>query len=167
MLIRRCTSSDIEQVVALVRRVVPLMRAYGNLQWDEVYPNAEVFEKDVALHQLWAADVQGEIAGFAALTTDQELEYANLGWDINELSIFVHRLAVDPVFRGKGISTALMLQAETAARESSLKAVRVDTNAQNQASQKLFSKMGYALAGRIQLAFRPGLNFLCYEKRLD
>jgi hypothetical protein len=31
----------------------------------------------------------------------------------------------------------------------------------------LFPKLGYTLAGEIGLGFRPGLRFLCYEKRLQ
>jgi ribosomal protein S18 acetylase RimI-like enzyme len=166
MLIRRCSSADIDQVMALVHRVVPMMRASGNLQWDEEYPNVQVFEKDVRLRQLWVADVEGEIAGFAAITTDQEPEYADVGWDISEQAIVVHRLAVDPAFQGKGIAAALMVQAETVARERGVKVLRVDTNAQNQVTQRLFPKLGYVLAGEIKLGFRPGLSFLCYEKRI-
>jgi RimJ/RimL family protein N-acetyltransferase len=59
-----------------------------------------------------------------------------------------------------------MVQAETVARERGLKVLRVDTNAQNQVTQRLFPKLGYVLAGEIKLGFRPGLSFLCYEKRI-
>jgi hypothetical protein len=44
--------------------------------------------------------------------------------------------------------------------------LRVDTNAQNAATQRLFPKLGYQFAGEIGLEFRPGLRFFCYEKRL-
>jgi RimJ/RimL family protein N-acetyltransferase len=42
----------------------------------------------------------------------------------------------------------------------------VDTNSENAATQRLFPKLGYRFAGEIKLAFRPGLRFFCYEKRL-
>ena len=90
--------------MALVRRVVPLMRASGNLQWDDEYPNAGVFERDVKLAQLWVAEIDGAIVGVAAITTDQEPEYAQVGWDITEPAVVVHRLAVDPAFRGQGVA---------------------------------------------------------------
>jgi ribosomal protein S18 acetylase RimI-like enzyme len=79
----------------------------------------------------------------------------------------VHRLAVDPACRGKGVATALMLEAEVVARKREITALRVDTNTQNEATQKLFPKLGYRLAGETGLGFRPGLRFRCYEKRLD
>jgi ribosomal protein S18 acetylase RimI-like enzyme len=151
----------------LVRKVVPLMRAGGNLQWDQEYPNPTVFRRDVSLAQLWVAETDTVIAGIAAITTDQEPEYAQVGWDIHEPAIVVHRLAVDPAFRGQGIAEALMLQAETVAQSRGIAVLRVDTNSANQATQRLFPKLGYVLAGEIGLSFRPGLRFLCYEKRLN
>ena len=35
------------------------------------------------------------------------------------------------------------------------------------ATQRLFPRLGYRFAGEIGLAFRPGLRFFCYEKRLE
>ncbi len=166
MQVRLATLADVPAIMALVRRVVPLMRAAGNLQWDDVYPNAEVFSRDVQLEQLWVAELEGHIAGVAAITIDQEPAYAAVGWDINELAIVVHRLAVDPAFQGRGVAVALMQQAEVVARQRGTRILRVDTNTNNAATQRMFPKLGYQFAGEISLPFRPGLRFLCYEKRL-
>ena len=152
--------------MAIVRRVVPLMRAAGNLQWDDAYPNAEVFLRDIAKEQLWVAEIDGDVAGVAAITEDQEPEYARVGWDITEPAIVVHRVVVDPEFRGRGGAEALMRQAEVVAAERGITVLRVDTNTQNLATQRLFPKLGYVLAGETELGFRPDLRFLCYEKRL-
>jgi ribosomal protein S18 acetylase RimI-like enzyme len=166
MQIRLATKDDLPSLMALVRRVVPLMRATGNLQWDETYPNEAVFQRDIDLNQLWVALVDGNIAGVAAVTMDQEPDYTQVGWNIEEPAIVVHRLAVDPVFRGQGAAGALMQKAEEVAVERGITVLRVDTNTQNEATQRLFPKLGYVLAGEIGLEFRPGLRFLCYEKRL-
>ncbi len=166
MTVRLATHNDVPAVMALVRRIVPAMRAAGNLQWDDIYPNHAVFENDVALGQLWVAEINGKIAGIAAATTDQSPEYADVGWDLNETAIVVHRLAVDPEFRGQGIASALMQQAEWVARQREITVLRVDTNTANEATRKLFPKLGYSYSGEIGLGFRPGLRFYCYEKRL-
>jgi N-acetylglutamate synthase-like GNAT family acetyltransferase len=166
MHIRLATQDDVPALMALLRKFVPLMRAAGNLQWDETYPNETVFGKDIEKHQLWLAEIDGTIAGVAALTTDQEPEYAQVGWNLDETAVVVHRLAVDPDFRGAGIATNLMQQAEKVAKEDGIEVLRIDTNTKNKATQKLFPKLGYKLAGEIGFAFRPGLRFLCYEKRL-
>ena len=165
MQVREAILADVPAVMSLVTRVVPLMRASGNLQWDEKYPNAEVFERDIALAQLWLAEIDGQLAGVAAITTTQEPEYAEV-WDTSECAIVVHRLAVDPDFQGKGVAAELMQQAEKLANDRNIATLRVDTNTNNKATQKLFPKLGYVLCGEISLAFRDGLRFLCFEKRL-
>jgi ribosomal protein S18 acetylase RimI-like enzyme len=168
--IRRALVSDVPPIMELIRQIVPLMRAAGNQQWDDTYPNAEVFLDDIALHQLWLAEaVDGhtpQLAGLAALTTDQSPEYAQVGWDLAEAALVVHRLAVSPAFRGQGVAKALMLHAEAVARARHLPSIRVDTNSENQQTQRLFPSLGYTFAGEITLDFRPGQRFLCYEKRL-
>jgi GNAT superfamily N-acetyltransferase len=166
MRVRRGRAEDVAAVMDMVRRLVPLMREGGNLQWDAAYPNAEVFRKDVELEKLWVAEEDGTILGFAAITTDQEPEYAEVGWDLAETAIVVHRLAVDPLARGRGVALALMGEAEAEAVRRGIRVLRVDTNTQNEATRRMFPKLGYTLAGEIGLGFRPGLRFLCYEKRL-
>jgi ribosomal protein S18 acetylase RimI-like enzyme len=145
MQIRQARVEDAKAVMELVARVVPIMRASGNLQWDDEYPNAAVFAHDTELKQLWVVEIEGRIAGLAAITTDQEPEYAQVGWDITETAIVVHRLAVDPAFHRRGIAAALMLQAEVVAGARSVPILRADTNISNEAAQRLVSKLGYEL----------------------
>lgn len=166
MIIRQGRAEDIPAAMDIVRRAVPLMRAEGNLQWDDVYPSEQIFAHDVELGRLWVAEVNGRLAGISAVTTEQEPEYAEVGWDITEPAIVVHRLVVDPDLRGQGIAKALMRNAETVARSLALNLLRVDTNTQNRTVQRILLALGYSLAGEIGLAFRPGLRFFCYEKRL-
>ncbi|MEO6524860.1 MAG: GNAT family N-acetyltransferase [Mucilaginibacter sp.] len=166
MLIRKATLADIPNIMQLIRKVVPLMNAAGNFQWDNTYPNPEVFNNDIALCQLWVADIEGNLTGIAAITTDQDAEYANVGWGITQTAIVTHRLAVDPDYRGLGIAAALLNQAEHEAISRHIPILRTDTNSNNQATQKLFPKLGYIYAGETTLAFRPGLSFYCYEKQL-
>ncbi len=159
--------NDIPAVMAILRRVVPEMLAAGNLQWDDAYPNELVFQQDIARSQLWVAELDGNIAGVAAFTTDPEVEYAQAGLNPDELAIIIHRLAVDPAARGAGVAIALMNQAEQIARERGIHTLRVDTNTLNEATQRLFPKLGYGFAGEISLQIRPDLRFFCYEKRLS
>jgi ribosomal protein S18 acetylase RimI-like enzyme len=164
MTIRLANLSDIPAIMQLIRGVVPLMLAQGNFQWDDTYPNITVFEEDITLTQLWVADVDGDIAGIAAITTDQSPEYAHVGWDVDEIAIVIHRLAVNINHQGKGVAAALLQKAEVIAKSRSIHKLRIDTNTQNQATQKLFPKLGYVFAGEIGLGFRPNLRFYCYEK---
>jgi ribosomal protein S18 acetylase RimI-like enzyme len=166
MRIRLAGQEDVVTVIDLLRRVVPSMRAAGNMQWDESYPTVAVFEHDVEQGQLWLAEVDDALAGMIAVTTGPEPEYGHAGWDAKEAGVMVHRLAVDPEFRGAGIAAALMRKAEEVAAERDIAAVRTDTSIENEAAQRLFLKLGYGKTGEISLSFRPGLRVVCYEKRL-
>jgi GNAT superfamily N-acetyltransferase len=166
MITRLAVLKDIPQIMNVIAGVVPAMIAAGNFQWDSTYPNIPVFENDIKLNQLWVADEDGNIAGVAAITTDQDAEYADVGWDITEEAIVTHRLAVSVAYHGRGVATVLLLKAEQIAIERDINTLRIDTNSVNGATQKLFPKLGYVFAGEIGLAFRPGLRFYCYEKRL-
>ena len=166
MTVRLAKKTDIPEIMALIKDVVPAMNAAGNFQWDDTYPNARVFEEDIERNQLWVAVVDDEIAGITAITTDQEPEYANVGWDIKKTAIVTHRLAVNPRHRGKGIAAALLTQAELEATKRGIKLLRIDTNIANEATKRLFPKLGYRFAGEIGLGFRPNLRFYCYQKEL-
>lgn len=167
MLIRLATLNDIPLIMEIIAGLIPEMIASGNLQWDSTYPNTGVFTDDIAAGHLWVAEIDGLITGVTAITTNQEAEYAQVGWDITELAIVTHRLAVSPNYRGLGIAAALLTQVELEAARRGIKTLRIDTNTHNKATQKLFPKLGYVFAGEIGLNFRPGLRFYCYEKRLD
>ena len=166
MQLRYATLADVPAVLDLIHRIVPAMLAGGNRQWDESYPNARVFEYDVARRQLWIAEVEGQIAGVAAITSEKEPEYAHVGWNFDEPALVIHRLAVEPAFRGQGIALALMAQAETIARQRGIAVLRTDTSADNVAAQRLFPRLGYSFSGEISIRFRPGVRVLCFEKRL-
>jgi len=165
LLLRLATPADLPAILTLIQRVVPLMNAAGNFQWEASYPNKAVFQRDIARQHLWLAELNGQLVGIAALThNDQDEEYAQADWNVAEPALVTHRLAVDPAAQGRGVAAALLQKAEEVAQQQGLRVLRVDTNSENQATQRLFPKLGYRFAGEITLAFRPGLRFFCYEK---
>src|SRR5690606_21201538 len=167
MEIRRAELADVDEIMLLVKKSVPLMHQAGNYQWTDDYPNPEIFEQDISLGQLWLSTIDEKIAGVIAITTNQSPEYVNAGWDITEKAIVPHRLAVDPDRRGSGIAQALMNHAEQSAKDNNISILRVDTNSQNKATQGLFTKLGYEYSGTISLGKRPELKYYCYEKRIQ
>lgn len=165
--IRLAVDSDVENIMKIVQKVIPLMQNSGNFQWDDQYPNSEVFHKDIANQDLWIAEVDGVLVGMVAITLDQPHEYAQVGLDITEISIVPHRMAVDPDCQGKGVAKKLLGHADIVAQSKGIPRIRIDTNLANQITTRLFPSCGYILKGEISLDFRPGLRFLCYEKLIQ
>jgi ribosomal protein S18 acetylase RimI-like enzyme len=166
MLIRLATPEDVPALMAIVRRVVPLMLSAGNFQWNDEYPNAAVFLRDIERGQLWIAEIDGAIAGVTAMTTAEEPDYVQADWDHTQPALVIHRLAVDPETRGAGVARALLAKAEEIALAQNLFILRADTNSENHAAQRLFPSLGYRYASEIPLRARPGQRFFCYEKLL-
>lgn len=166
--LRKAKQEDLSSIVRICGVVVPLLNADNNYQWNDTYPLAADFQKDIDNDVLWVAEVDGEVAGFAALTTDQSDEYAEVGWDLQEPAIVPHRVAVDPKYRGKSIALQFMLTAEDLARQAGYKYVRIDTNVRNIPMQKMFEKLNYEFAGEISFKNKPviyeKMMFKCYQK---
>lgn len=143
------------------------MHAAGNHQWGSGYPNAEVFTQDIRLGQLWVAEIDGTVGGVAAVTLDAPSYFLNPDWTVDPTAaITTHRLAVDPDLGGRGIASRLMQKAEEIARERGVSLLRADTDPKNPVTNYLFPKLGYQFVGSFGIGFRPGMRFLCYEKRL-
>jgi len=150
----------------LIGEVVPLMNASGNLQWNKNYPNAGVFEKDMARAHLWVAEYKGQLAGVAAITDRLTPEYAQTGVGISRPVIVIHRLAVAPAFRGRGIAEAFLAKSEEIAVEQEIKQVWIDTNRENLIARNLFLKAGYLFGGEITYTSKPGLIFAAYYRQM-
>ena len=164
VIIRLAVEKDVDQIMEIVQKVIPLMQSRGNYQWDQNYPNSEVFFLDVMNQDLWVGEIDGVVIGMIALTLDQPKEYAHVGLDLSEVSIVPHRMAVDPDYQGRGIAKKLLNQADVVAQTKGIPRVRIDTNLHNPITRRLFPISGYTLKGEIGLDTRPGLRFLCYEK---
>src|SRR5258708_13773017 len=96
MRIRLAIGDDLPALMGLMRRVVPLMRAAGNLQWDETYPNEAVFQRDIGLRQPWASDAATSSAGRAAITMEPEPDDGQVAWNVTEPPVVVHPPAPAP-----------------------------------------------------------------------
>ena len=172
VIIRKAGEGDLPTIVEICAKSVALLNADLNFQWNDTYPLRSDFEKDIADGVLWVAQVGDAVAGFAALTTDQSDEYAEVGWDISETCIVPHRVAVDPDYRGMSIALKFMQTAEVLAREAGYRFVRVDTNVKNIAMQNLFAKLNYVYAGpdisfKNKPAIYDNMRFKCYQKIIE
>ena len=172
VVIRLGKEGDVEAIMRIVKACIPAMQASGNFQWDEVYPNEAAFRKDIEIGQCYVAektneDGSKEIAGVAALTEDQSVEYADCGWDLSIPAVVPHRLAVSPTCHRQGIAAKLYAKGDELARERGYDRVRVDTNSLNVPMNKTIQAHGYKYAGEISLNSKPkDMRFNTYEKML-
>ena len=164
--IRPARREELEDIWALVRRAVAHMNGLGNPQWGEDYPTLDFYAGDLDRGELYAALVEGRLAGVACINTAESPEYDPLAWTTARPAVVIHRMAVDPDCQRGGVGSAFFRFAEGEARRLGLKAMRLDTYSLNHRMQALIRKMGFTQVGEIHLHGRP-LTYPCFEKDLQ
>ena len=163
--IRPARQEELEDIWALVRRAVAHMNGLGNPQWGEDYPTLDFYAGDLYRGELYAALVEGRLAGVACINTAESPEYDPLPWGTSRPAVVIHRMAIDPAFQRRGVGSALFAFAEGEARRRGIAAMRTDTYSLNDRMQALIRKMGFSKVGEIHLHGRP-LTYPCFEKDL-
>ncbi|WFD08705.1 GNAT family N-acetyltransferase [Tepidibacter hydrothermalis] len=162
MLIRKARIEDLKIIMNIISNAINDMESKGIYQWDNTYPNKEVFSIDILKNNLYVYVDKNIIHGFIALNEHQEDEYESLKWKyISGKHLIVHRLCVDPKYQGKGIAKNLIQFTEKYAKENNYESIRLDAFSQNEQACKLYANFGYNKVGMI--TFRKG-GFYCFEK---
>lgn len=132
----------------MVQNAVSMMIQQNIFQWDEVYPNEEVFRQDIEKGQLTVGIMDEQIAVVYVLNQECEEEYKSGKWKYeNGPFCVVHRLCVNPVFQNRGVGRAVMLHIEKEANAMGFRSIRLDAFTGNLFALKLYDKLGYEQAG--------------------
>ena len=163
--IRPLEIHEADEAMALYRRVMLAMRASGHLQWDDTYPNRETLERDLAAGTVFAAIIDGMLAGLVSMDGNQSSSYEPIPFEFGTPYRVVHRLAVDPARQRRGLSKAHMDFAEERARQAGCPAMRRDTCEDNGPELALYRNRGYVVRGTCLLPPRT-FTFIVMEKKL-
>jgi len=165
LVIRKGNPNDLPQVLALADACRLQLRLENIMQWDDIYPNTEVFGADIRSDTLFVAVRENTLVATVALDFIQPEEYQGVNWRYQGKMLIVHRLCVDPRRARQGIATALMDFAEQSALEQACSGLRLDAHSANNSALKLYETRNYRLAG--QVFFPRRLEpFYCFEKML-
>lgn len=164
-MIRKAILSDLDGIMDIVKATVEIMNREGNYQWNAQYPVHKDFASDIENGSLYVYELDSKIAGFMCVDSDQPAEYEPLEWTSCQDFLIVHRAAISPDFRKRGIATKLLEYAEEIALSIGASSLRTDTSSENDKMNALFKKLGYEFRGLVKLGGRD-IDFSCYEKIL-
>ncbi|MBI3556098.1 MAG: GNAT family N-acetyltransferase [Deltaproteobacteria bacterium] len=163
-IIRRAEQRDLHALIQLIQKCIQRMRENGIDQWDEIYPDKTLLEKDIQSRTIYVCESGGQLSGCVTLNDVQDPAYASIDWGLEEPPIgIIHRLMVSPDFQGRGLGRALMSHIEKEAMHQGIRTIRLDAFTGNPAALAVYEKIGYKRAGIVQ--FRKG-PFWCFEKRV-
>lgn len=164
-MITKANLNDIKQIMEIINKTVEEMKSYNNTQWDENYPQDKDFEKDIELGDLYVDKENNTITGFICVNYIEPVEYNDLNWSKDEKCMIIHRMAVNPKCRNKGIGSKLMNFAEELAIKNGVNYLKTDTYSINTKMNSLFRKFNYELVGQMSFLGKEQ-PFYCYEKTL-
>lgn len=141
------------------------MQRKGIDQWDAVYPNEEVVERDVNYGSQYILEDGERCLAAVTLNEEQDPAYRNVQWSGGEPVLVIHRLCVDPAYQGTGLGKRLMDFSEGWAIRNAYASIRLDAYTGNPSAVKLYEHRGYRKAGQVYFPRRTR-PFFCFEKIL-
>ena len=147
----RAREGDLGVAMQIIDSAKEYLREQGIDQWQTGYPDEACLGEDIRAGKGYLVTQDGEVIGYACLDLDGEPAYDDLEgtWATEEPYLVVHRLALAPSARGRGLSGKVFHLAEDFARERGVNAVRVDTDEDNHGMRHVLEKNGYTYRGVI------------------
>ena len=168
MIIKKASEPDLSQLLSIVKSCGQNLIEQGIFQWNEQYPKREDLLEDIELQELWKLEDKNSIIGLIVLTENEDAEYQDVKWlTKNHKNLYIHRLAIDPKFQGKGYAQKLMDFAEKYAKENNYNSIRLDTFSQNKRNQKFYEQRNYIKLESIYFPGQSEFPFYCYEKIMN
>ena len=137
-------------------------------QWNEKYPSKKIFKEDIESISLYLAKINQEIVGCIMLTKNKDDVYKDIKWlSEDNINLYIHRLAVHPLFQKKGIGRKMMDFAEDYAKSNNYESVRLDTFSKNKRNNIFYENRGYIRLGNVYFPEQSRFPFYCFEKLIN
>ena len=167
MNIKAAGPEDLKNIMSLVQTIIKDMQNNGSDQWDALYPDIQTITDDLGKKSLYLLRDQKKCPAMVVLNEEQDKEYKTVNWSVvNGPVLVIHRLCVNPEWRGKGLANRLMDFAEEFAVKHGYKSIRLDAYSVNPAAVGLYIKRGYRKVGHVFFPRRK-YPFYCFEKILS
>lgn len=166
MEIVQAKDTDFIEILYLLRVCILDMNKKGFKHWNSVYPGPEIIREDLAKEAIYLAKEKGVCKGMVTLDNVEPEEYKAIKWSDNASNpLFMHRLAVHPIWQGKGIAIMLMNFAEEFAKQKGFDSLRIDVNITSLHAQHLCEKQKFNKAGEFYNIFQQQ-PFVCYQRKI-
>ena len=99
-MIRKSLLQDLNDVKKITEACAKDMIDQGIFQWNEHYPSAEAFERDIQRGELYKLTQDEKIIGTIVLSNIKDEEYKDIKWTGDDgTQLYIHRLAVHPEYQ--------------------------------------------------------------------
>ncbi len=152
MHIKNSDIHDLDKIFELYRIATAFMKSKNQVHWPEF--SQDLIIKEIEENRQWKIMIEDQVVGVWATTFDDELIW---GEKNNDPSIYIHRIASDPIFRGRGLVQKIVDWARDYSKQNGLKFIRLDTVGNNEGLIKHYTKCGFEYLGSYKLQNTTGL----------
>jgi hypothetical protein len=153
MTIENSTIADIDEIFRLYGIATEFMRSKKTVV---VWPEFErsMVEEEIAKNRQWKLIIEGKIACVWATAYDDPQIWQDRNVDP---SVYIHRIATNPEFRGYHWVKNIVKWAKKHAEEQEKKFIRMDTVGENMGLINHYKKCGFNFLGLLKLENTEGL----------
>lgn len=168
---KQATMQDLTELTQIMADGIHYLKAQGSPQWQDGYgPNKAKIKKDIENQACYIlVNNENEIVGTVALILDTDPTYTAISegaWAGEAPYLAIHRVAINQIFRGKGIARILLLHSFEEARKLGICDIRIDTHRLNLPMQKAIKKAGFIYRGVVHFPILNGER-LAYQKIIE
>ena len=166
--IELATLNELDRVKEIAEACAKNMIDNNIFQWNDKYPSREIFKEDIKNKSLYVSKINQEVVGCIMFSSRKDDVYKTVNWITkDEYNLYIHRLAVHPIFQKRGIARKMMDFAEDFAKSNNYISIRLDTFSQNPRNNKFYKLRGYYKLDDVYFPKQSEFPFHCYEKLVD
>lgn len=154
MTIRRAVSTDLPEVIMILRSAADWLHARGYDQWPDGSPTLgpAKISAQIARGEFWLVTEDGEAAACVAISGDGDTDF----WtpcELAEPAVYLSKLAIARSYAGRGLGAVLLRWACDRAASLGVKWVRLDVWRTNTDLQSYYRERGWE---QLRIAEVPG-----------
>ncbi len=147
------TKNNIKEIMDIINDSKKRLKQSGINQWQDGYPNEEVFINDCNNKECYVCYDKDTLCGVFVLSFRPDPTYRKIyegNWG-GEGYGALHRVAVHSKYLSQGIGSKLIEYAKQVCQQKNISWLRVDTHEENKTMKRLLEKNGFTYRGTIYL----------------
>lgn len=164
---RKAILSDLSNITTLCEKIQIHMNQVNDIkQWDDGYPNKEVFLDDIQKEQLYVLEIDNILVGFIVINDVQYDCYNQVTWRYQEQCRVIHRFGISPDHLQKGYGSQLLKATILEIKNQNYNYIKIDTSSRNQAMNAIIKKFNFQFLGNMHFENNP-IAWNCYDLLID
>jgi GNAT superfamily N-acetyltransferase len=152
MVIEKSVPEDLNEILRLYEIARNFQKTKAAVLWPVF--DQKIIEAEIAENRQWKIIINGQVACVWAITFDDPQIWEERNEDP---SIYIHRIATNPIFRGQNLVTEIVKWSKSFAEENAKKFIRMDTVGENRGLIDYYQKCGFEFLGLLKLKNTDGL----------